>query len=528
MTIIRMTTRKLLLSTAVFLAGVGVASAQGMHEGTGAREHGAATTGASSGGAQVGAGASEHSHRHMGAQRGDRGFAGARDAAQVKEHGGGHATVGAGSKSRSATEIEHGDSHANAHVHGNVKAREQHSTVGQASREGGHEHGKLNARGHHSTTGQASHEENAPQNAQQNERNNRNARELGRDTTGQATPEQQGQGKVGHNEAGTNIKGSAKNGGKHMQLSSQQRTHIRESVLSRRNVPRINHADFALRPGVVVPGSVHYVAISEYPTLVDVFPDYRDDYFVVADDQIIILTPQRRIVEVVPLNESEHVGSVSESVELSAAEIREVQQVLVRRGYDVEVDGVWGPATRHSLILFQQREGLPATGLVTMDTVSRLGLHGKIAESHIKGGASTTGQANGRENERNVRDNRPNEQRGQNRLNNQNAKAPQNERSTTGQGPNEDHKNQSKAQGRNQPAEDKSTTGQGNNRQPLKQSTTGQGSSPDRSTNGQSENRHEQSTTGQGGGHSNSNIDERTRTNAPSESSMHHSKNPQK
>src|SRR5262249_7196500 len=95
----RMTTRKMLLSTAVLLAGVGMASAQGMHEGMGAGGRGGAGAGAGlssggpQGGAGAGAGAGARSHGQAGAQLGG--------------HGAGRATVGAGG---------HADTHANSHA----------------------------------------------------------------------------------------------------------------------------------------------------------------------------------------------------------------------------------------------------------------------------------------------------------------------------------------------------------------------------------------------------------------------------
>ncbi len=277
----------------------------------------------------------------------------------------------------------------------------------------------------------------------------------------------------GQNQVGANVQ---RNDGNRVQLTSQQRTHIRENVLSKQNVPRVNHVNFALRTGVVVPESVHYVSVSDYPTLVNVFPEYRDDDFVVAEDQIVILTPQRRVVDVVPLNGSASAsahGTASGGVELSSSEVREVQQVLVDRGYDIQVDGVWGPATRHALITFQQREGLPATGVISTQTVASLGLRGKIAESHIQGGASTTGQGNADENGRmNVQGNQPDVQHEQHPSSNQNANAPENSRSTIGQGGNPRNDNQPNAQGNNRPPQNHSANRQGGGRN---QSTNGQG-----------------------------------------------------
>src|SRR5262249_5570607 len=74
------------------------------------------------------------------------------------------------------------------------------------------------------------------------------------------------------------------------------------------------------------------------------------------------------------------------AMSLSVEEIREVQQVLIREGFDVEVDGRLGPKTRQALISFQQKSGLQATGQIDSQTVTKLGVNVR------GGGQSTTGQ----------------------------------------------------------------------------------------------------------------------------------------
>ena len=537
-----MTTRKLLLSTAALLAGVGVASAQGMQGGAAARGQAGAAAGISNGSGQVSAGASESS----------------RGAADVRPGGRGemHGTIGqAGphSSSPNAAGLEHNRERGEASVNGRggVNAREQHGTIGQASRENntrqieqGRERGRgsgdvrenANAREPHSTVGQASHEEKASRNAERNNAEMRDhARTPERATTGEARSQAQGgtsvQGKTsvqgetsdrGRNQVGANVE---QNGGNRIQLSSQQTTHLRDTVLSRSNVPRLNHVDFVLRAGVVVPESVHQVRISEYPELVDVFPNYRNDEFFVTEDEIVIMTPERRIVEVVPLSASSHVGAVSGDVELSSAEIREIQQVLVQRGYDVEVDGVWGPTTREALITFQRREGLPATGVITMQTVAGLGLRGRIAESHIQGRASTVGQARDRDNERMTRESeQPNAKRGENRVDRQNANGPRGDRSTVGRaGDNEDR---SKVHDNDRLSPNKSTTGRADDHQPQNQSMNGdRGRS--QSAEGQGTPPRNQTTVGRSSGQSGAEVGDQPR-GATGAGGMQQNRGPQK
>lgn len=471
MTTRKMTTRTLLLSTAVFLAGVGVASAQGMNEGTGARGQGQAAGSISNEGAHGSAGGGQHM----------RGSSNLHSRSAEGQHGVKGATVGAGEEGHGAVQMQHGNAHGNAQ--GNVTKHEQNRTTGQAMH-GQASPGRIE---HNRTTGQAAHEQTRPNRTEHNAQHHATTHS----TTGQGSAEirsnaeTRGNANIGtQSRVGTH---TATRQSSNVRLNSRQRTRIEQSVLTRSTVPRLSRVGFALDPGVIVPDSVHYVSISDYPALVDVFPAYRDDYFFVAEDQIIVLTPQRRIVAVVPLGGGPRYGAVSAGIELSSTEIREVQQVLVDRGYDIQADGVWGPSTRRALIEFQQREGLPATGVITARTVTSLGLQGRIAESHIQRGAATTG-SNVRENTRtDVRSNQPNTQRGPNA--NPGERAPRN-RATTGRG------NGPNPQGANQPAQNRATSGQGNNQQPQNKSTNGRGGN--QSMNGPSSQPQNRSTTGQG------------------------------
>lgn len=57
-----------------------------------------------------------------------------------------------------------------------------------------------------------------------------------------------------------------------------------------------------------------------------------------------------------------------------AAYVRSVQQSLNQRGYDVAVDGIWGPNTENALRRFQQANGFAQTGEVDARTASALGI----------------------------------------------------------------------------------------------------------------------------------------------------------
>jgi peptidoglycan hydrolase-like protein with peptidoglycan-binding domain len=147
----------------------------------------------------------------------------------------------------------------------------------------------------------------------------------------------------------------------------------------------VNNVNFAIRTNTVVPTSVHVVSVSTFPALVEVFPRYRDNSFFVVEDEIIIVDRGHRIVDVVPAGPRAHFGradratTTSTTVNLSEPEIREVQQVLIDRGFfHGRVDGVFGPEVREALISFQRKQGFEATGSVDTRTVGALGLSGRI------------------------------------------------------------------------------------------------------------------------------------------------------
>jgi Putative peptidoglycan binding domain len=120
-------------------------------------------------------------------------------------------------------------------------------------------------------------------------------------------------------------------------LTSEQRTKIRQDIFSGNNVPRVDNANFSLRVDVII----------------------------VDDDH--------RIVAVMPVGSSaaQREGSVS----LSQGEIREVQMKLNQKGFDVgQVDGVMGTKTKDGLAQFQRQQGLRESGEIDSGTVDALGI----------------------------------------------------------------------------------------------------------------------------------------------------------
>lgn len=312
---------------------------------------------------------------------------------------------------------------------------------------------------------------------------------------------------MGENQNREQTTGSARS---QARLSNQQRTKIRQSVLSAHNVPRVqaNDIHFAVNRGVAVPSRVSVVSVSRYPELIDVFPEYRDDSFFVTEDEIIFVAPDRRVVNVVPVGPRASFGRSHgygyTAVNLPPDQIREVQEVLIDRGFLTgEADGVFGSRTREALITFQRKEGIQANGSISTRTVAALGLSNKIDWDENRGQSSTVGEGHGGVQHPNATRER------QGRMNNN---GPTHNRATTGEaggprgakepsdqhpraghnttGEAAPHNKSTMSEGNNKPGDNnqstrqpggqgQSTTGQGNAQSPGQDSgSPGQGSSP--------------------------------------------------
>jgi peptidoglycan hydrolase-like protein with peptidoglycan-binding domain len=166
-------------------------------------------------------------------------------------------------------------------------------------------------------------------------------------------------------------------------------------VFARSDVPRVTNVNFSVSVGTVVPTRVRVVAVPA--AIIEIRPEFRNHLYFVVREEIVIVDNRRRIVAVIPVDSARGGGGVAVSggvdfVDLSPDEIRQVQLVLIERGFSVEADGVFGPRTRQALIQFQRREGLTATGRIDSRTITSLGV--SISSSQQP---STTGQGGGRQ-----------------------------------------------------------------------------------------------------------------------------------
>lgn len=87
--------------------------------------------------------------------------------------------------------------------------------------------------------------------------------------------------------------------GGHVNLSAQQRTTIRNTVIDARGAPRVNQAPFNVAVGTAIPRRFHIVPVPR--TLVGIDPAWRGLRYFVFEDEVVIVNPYSfRIVAVVP------------------------------------------------------------------------------------------------------------------------------------------------------------------------------------------------------------------------------------
>ncbi len=87
-------------------------------------------------------------------------------------------------------------------------------------------------------------------------------------------------------------------GGAQAQLSTEQRTQIRQTVMRVGDAPRVSSVSFSLSVGTVVPRTVKFVPLPS--RVVEIHPAWRSYHFFLVGDQIVIVEPDTlRIVAVI-------------------------------------------------------------------------------------------------------------------------------------------------------------------------------------------------------------------------------------
>jgi hypothetical protein len=157
------------------------------------------------------------------------------------------------------------------------------------------------ARTHKSHKTTAMHERNR-RTAEQRNRGHQNAAAEQRERNGGATEQQRNRGEnTAAQDRGRNdmrgLQGNAS--GMNVQLSDEQRTQIRNTVIDARGAPRIGQVNFDVTVGTVIPrGSIQVVPVPE--TLVRIEPEWRGFLYFVYQNEVVIVSPRdMRIVAVV-------------------------------------------------------------------------------------------------------------------------------------------------------------------------------------------------------------------------------------
>ena len=203
------------------------------------------------------------------------------------------------------------------------------------------------------------------------------------DSRASRTPSTQ-QGQTGQSPQQSQVQqGQAQQGqsaGSTVNLTAEQRTKIQQTVLTGSNVPRVDRVNFSLSVGTVIPTSVRVIEVA--PALIEIHPEWRGHSFFVVRDEIVVIDRSHKIVAVVPVGSSSAQapsgpqgsgGGAAVALNLSPAELRQVQIVLKEKGfYDGPVDGVFGARMRTGLIAFQRSQGFQATGQIDSQTVTAL------------------------------------------------------------------------------------------------------------------------------------------------------------
>jgi Putative peptidoglycan binding domain/Protein of unknown function (DUF1236) len=405
--------KHILMSTVALVAGLAVASAQQMPGGQGGAEQ-KQERGAQSGaqkeqsrGNEAGRSKGEAQGKQQGQQQGKQSEQG--KSGESKGGTTGQAQREQGKQAEPQQKGKQGQQGKSAEQgkaqQGKQGSEPKSGTTGQADREQGKQ-AEPQQKGKQGQQGKAAEQGKAQQGKQGAEPKSSTTGQGQREQGKQAEPKTDQQGRQGQQQGQTGQQGrqgdTAQQGRDQqgsVQLTTEQRTQVREQVFARSNVPRVDNVNFSVRVGTTVPTSVRIVEVPD--VLIRIHPEWRAHrYFVVRDDVVIVDT-SHRIVAVVPVGSSgaqlgRGDGSVGTrsggaAMSLSVEEIREVQQVLIREGFDVEIDGRLGPKTRQALISFQGKNGLQATGQIDTQTVTKLGVN-------VRGsGQSTTGQGGGQQ-----------------------------------------------------------------------------------------------------------------------------------
>ncbi|HEX2653044.1 MAG TPA: DUF1236 domain-containing protein [Xanthobacteraceae bacterium] len=89
--------------------------------------------------------------------------------------------------------------------------------------------------------------------------------------------------------------------GRSVSLSNDQRTRIRETVITRSSEARIDNPTFQVRVGTRIPTEIRTRAVVLPPDIVTIVPQYRGYRYIVVHDEVVILDPDTlEIIAIIP------------------------------------------------------------------------------------------------------------------------------------------------------------------------------------------------------------------------------------
>jgi len=260
--------QKLLMAAAAaaFICGSDFALAQRVEGGGGAQGGASVQGGERSGARQGGPGATQRSQPGMREQRGaEQRGAEPRGSNMRGAQGPERRGLTPGERGSNAREAQGPERGRGTTGQGNDRMRERSGTTAREQRDRGRLEG--------STTGQSERRES---------------------TTGQS--DRRLEGSRDRTERSTTVGRSERT---NVEINEQQRSRIRDVVVSHRDIPRLSNVNFNIRVGTVVPRSVRFVAVPE--DIVRIYPRFRRHRIIIVGDEILIVDPVTyRIVAVLP------------------------------------------------------------------------------------------------------------------------------------------------------------------------------------------------------------------------------------
>ncbi len=111
---------------------------------------------------------------------------------------------------------------------------------------------------------------------------------------GKDAPAEKGKGQVQGKDAPAE-KGKAQQGAGGGSMTAEQRTTIRETVISKG--PRVTSVNFSVSVGTVIPRTVTLVVLPA--AFIEIYPQYRGRRYFVYDEQIIIVDDDFKIIAII-------------------------------------------------------------------------------------------------------------------------------------------------------------------------------------------------------------------------------------